>query len=580
MMINIWLPTEKVEKLLKLCKETLSQGKVTLRELASTIGKLYSTQPAMAMAPLQVRALQQDLIRAQQKQMNYSQVIPLSLKAKIELQWWLNNLELSKGCPIRLGNPDMIIYSDAASHQGWGAHLEGGPATGGSWTKEEKEEKHINELELMAAEIALKTFLKGRKPKLVHLFIDNMTALHYLIRKGGTKSPQLTEISKRIWNFLTLQGITLTASWIPSKENVIADWKSRQKPNSSEWNLNQRIFQGIITFCGKPENNLKKNEKITVVHVSESRPRMCSNKRTVPKLGKFSSPVPSILSDRENIKNPKDSINTQSHFDSPTLARPIMVPNLVGDVHSSSDSTAPKPKLIEKQQRGTSSSHQKQNSKSSGISCVRKQLKDKGISERASEIMLQARRNSTTQAYSTPWIKWVLWCSQRQVDPTDAPENLILDFLTDLYHRGLEYRTINVYRSALSAYHKHIQGTPVGQLKEVCTLMSGIDNLRPPTPKYTVIWEVDTALNCLKNLGGDDDKLSDKDLFLKTVMILALAKMKRCSDLHILDTRYMALGEDKVVFKLAEKTKNFKKKGAIPPPIPRIPSNWGQPMSG
>ena len=62
MMINslsmgVWLLVEKVKKLLEICREYLSQGKLTLRELASLIGKLYSTQPAIAMAPLQVRVL-------------------------------------------------------------------------------------------------------------------------------------------------------------------------------------------------------------------------------------------------------------------------------------------------------------------------------------------------------------------------------------------------------------------------------------------------------------------------------------------------------------------------------------------
>ena len=78
---------------------------------------------------------------------------------------------------------------------------------------------------------------------------------------------------------------------------------------------------------------------------------------------------------------------------------------------------------------------------------------------------------------------------------------MILDFLTDLYHKGLQYRTINVYRSALSVYHNNNQGVPVGKLRKVCELMSGIDNLRPPQPKYSVIWEVDSVLNYLKNLG-------------------------------------------------------------------------------
>ena len=96
----------------------------------------------------------------------------------------------------------MMIYSDASSEQGWGAHLAEGPLTGGSWTKEEKSVYHINELKLIAAELALKTFVRFRTLNLIHLFMDNMTALHYLFRKGVTKSPHLTTISKRIWGFL------------------------------------------------------------------------------------------------------------------------------------------------------------------------------------------------------------------------------------------------------------------------------------------------------------------------------------------------------------------------------------------
>ena len=123
MMINslsmgVWLLVEKVKKLLEICREYLSQGKLTLRELASLIGKLYSTQPAIAMAPLQVRVLQQKLIIAQQNQMNYGQVIQFNLESKKELKWWVSNLTLLKGNPVWPGNPDMIIYSDASSDQG------------------------------------------------------------------------------------------------------------------------------------------------------------------------------------------------------------------------------------------------------------------------------------------------------------------------------------------------------------------------------------------------------------------------------------------------------------------------------
>jgi len=109
-------------------------------------------------------------------------------------------------------------------------------------------------------------------------------------------------------------------------------------------------------------------------------------------------------------------------------------------------------------------------------------FKIKGLSERTSEIMSHKRRIGITNTYKAPWNKWVLWCKERQIDLIDSPLITIIEFLTELFDKGLEYRTINVYRSAISAYHPPIEGTPVGKIKEVCTLLSGIDNLRPPTP--------------------------------------------------------------------------------------------------
>ena len=251
--MTVWLPQEKAQNLLNLCLETLRLKRISLRGLASLIGKLQATLPAISMAPMQVRALQQDLISAQKKNMSYEQDILLSQESQSNLQWWINNITLSQGAPLKLGNPDMVMHTDASSSEGWGASRVGGRSTGGVWTKEEKEKYHINELELLAAEIALKTFLKDQKPKLVHLVMDNMTALHYLIRKGGTKSMVLTEISKRIWEFLYQQGTMITASWIPSKENTIADWRSRQEANSSEWELSNKAFQKIVNLWGIPE---------------------------------------------------------------------------------------------------------------------------------------------------------------------------------------------------------------------------------------------------------------------------------------------------------------------------------------
>ena len=122
MMINsarmeIWLPTEKAQNILTLCRDTIQTKRLTLRRLASLIGKLQATLAAIPLAPMQIRALQQDLIKAQQKQMSYEQEISLSKDSLKDLQW-VNNITLYKGSPVRLGNPEMFISTYASSSEG------------------------------------------------------------------------------------------------------------------------------------------------------------------------------------------------------------------------------------------------------------------------------------------------------------------------------------------------------------------------------------------------------------------------------------------------------------------------------
>ena len=71
----------------------------------------------------------------------------------------------------------------------------------------------------------------------IHIQVDKMTALSYLLKMGGTKNPELIQISKEIWKFLLGQGITITAEQLPRNLNYKADLESRHQKDSSEWKL-------------------------------------------------------------------------------------------------------------------------------------------------------------------------------------------------------------------------------------------------------------------------------------------------------------------------------------------------------
>jgi hypothetical protein len=250
--MTITLPERKVEEIVSLCEKMLTKESLSLRQMSQLIGKLYATSPAIVQAPLQLRFLQQDLINAQREGLSYSDSLEISKDSRVELEWWIVNLRIQKGKPVLIQEPDLVLFSDAAKTGGWGAAMEGGPSTGGQWSKEEKS-LHINSLELMAAELAIKSFAKVKPAaSTYHIWIDNQTALSYLVKMGGTKSKQLTEISKRIWAFLLEKEITLTAGWIPSALNWRADQESRKPTNSGDWLLLPSIFLKITQRWGTP----------------------------------------------------------------------------------------------------------------------------------------------------------------------------------------------------------------------------------------------------------------------------------------------------------------------------------------
>ena len=55
------------------------------------------------------------------------------------------------------------------------------------------------------------------------------------------------------------------------------------------------------------------------------------------------------------------------------------------------------------------------------------------------------------------------------------------------YKETLLYKTIGLHRSAISAYHVHVDDNPIGQHPLVCSLLSGIFNSHPPQPKYLFV---------------------------------------------------------------------------------------------
>ena len=110
--------------------------------------------------------------------------------------------------------------------------------------------------------------------------------------------------------------------------------------------------------------------------------------------------------------------------------------------------------------------------------------------------------------------------------------NLINFLQFEFEKNGKQYRTINTYRSAVSATLGTcpVCGVPVGQDPLVCRFMRGLLRLIPPRTKLFPTWDLVTVLNRLVSW-GDVTQLSLLQLLKKTAFLVAVVCYKRPADL-------------------------------------------------
>ena len=169
------------------------------------------------------------------------------------------------------------------------------------------------------------------------------------------------------------------------------------------------------------------------------------------------------------------------------------------------------------------------------------------LSEEAVELMLNSWRTKTNKSYDSLFRKWHCWCDQQGFDPISGPVTNVVNFFASLHKEGYQYNSVNAYRSAISSVHEKVDGHDVGKHPLVVRMLKGIYHDRPPLPRYTCTWNVQTVLKYLDSL-GDNDTLSLKQLTLKVAMLLALTRPSRSTDLSLLDIAARQYTPDGVTF--------------------------------
>ena len=529
--LSLSLPRDKIRKIQSKRQDLLNTLVTTVRELSKFLGLLSLSIQAVFPAPLHYRYLQQAKHSTLRFRKSYEAVVHLDSECLQEVQWWKDNLVAWNGKALLQQSSDLVIETDA-SHLGWGAYCQG-MSTGGRWLPEETS-YHINCLELLAGSLAIMSFTKNKATGQVLLLMDNISAVTYINKMGGTYSPMLSYLAKNLWDWCLTHNILVTACYIPGIQNVEADRESRVFLYSSDWKLNPGVFNCLHQKWGPINTDLFASRLSYQLDQFVSwRPDPLAIHTDAFTLdwatfrGYAFPPFALIGRCLHQIQSQQVSHSVCST----SLASSTLVSTTIRPVHRLPASS------------GRSTDPGKQNPPSqtptaSWVASVSRGYQTADISAQSREILLAAWRKNTTSAYFSAWTKWSSWCSQQvNVNPLSPSLTNVLDFLALQFHEGKEYRTVNVYRSALPAVLPLIDGHKAGSHPLVCQLLKGVFQLQPPQPRYATTWQVSKVVQYISSLGSNSN-LSTKLLSYKLVGLLALTAPDRASGLAARDLRF------------------------------------------
>ena len=455
--MTISLPVVKKVEIQRETSQLLRCPSIQTRTLACLLGKLVATKPAVFIAPLHYCALQSLKISALHAQ---QETVALSPEATDNLKWWSTQLHRHCSSPILKPEASTVITSDA-SLKGWGAACQE-RTTGGLWSTEEAC-FHINLLELKAAYLALQCFLKETVSTHVLMRLDNRTAIAYLNRMGGPSFSPLCQLAIDIWNWCLARQITLHAEYLPGTENTRADWESRHHHDSSNWKLCPSVFEALNYLMGPLSIDLFASR------INYQLPVYCSWKpdpgaRTVDAFSiswARETPYlfPPFLPDWQSFVEDQQRGSRLCMPGSASMAISDLVSSVTGHINGPTNTTPNRRLLTPEPRSETTSPPAGRELVPDRLAYLRQHFEMQGLSPRAAELLIESWRGNTNDAYNTAWRKWLCWCTERDINPISTSVINIMQFLVDQFDTGLQYRTINTLRSAISTTHPDIEGS-------------------------------------------------------------------------------------------------------------------------
>ncbi|XP_057290276.1 uncharacterized protein LOC130612963 [Hydractinia symbiolongicarpus] len=425
--------------------------------------------------------------------------------------------------PIQLPKIDLILSSDA-SLQGWGG-TDGNSQIGGRWSEGELIPEHINTLELLAAFFTLKAFLKIRHYRHVQIRLDNITAVAYITKMGGLHSIACNKLAVEIWEFARTCDVWLSACHIPGVLNTIADYKSRQFQDNIEWSLNVKQFNIIFDIFWKFDIDLfasrlnAKCEEYFSLRPDPDAKAVNAFAQTWSNLNFYAFPpfklIGKVLA-KINIDQATGILVVPFWSSQPWF------PQAINMLYRTPVLFPPSSRLLFLP--GT----KKTTSSTPNL-----------VAAHAASLW----REGTQIQYSGPIRRWIQYCTRRSIDPYHPNVKDVLIHLTELFKGGSGYSVLCTTRSAIASVVSISGYSSLLEHPLISRFIKGVFNIKPSTPKYSLIWDTNVLLTYLKSLSPNKD-LSFKDINIKLACLLTILAGQRVYSVHNISVPYIDLTDD------------------------------------
>ena len=182
-----------------------------------------------------------------------------------------------------------------------------------------------------------------------------------------------------------------------------------------------------------------------------------------------------------------------------------------------------------------------------GSEVVLQLLQDQRLSTTSRDLIVGSWRPNTWKRYAAVFAKWQKFCVPRDIDPLHPAVADVINYLASLVDAGLGYSSFCTAKSAISSMLSVTAEQPLASHPLIQRFIKGVFNAKPPTPRYTSIWDVGLVIAYLRGLGAPSS-LSFKDLTYKLVTLLTLLSASRVHYISSLSVDAMVLTDTQCTF--------------------------------